>query len=194
MAYTDDFAGRFPGYASAAAEPWRWAGNLVNDNAPTDDRPTRLLNPYLRIVKVNYTTGGTYHMAPNITSVARCPSDNQKLFTGPGGVRATQYEVQGTSYFFNAYGKKHPDPGNGLKQVKLGNVSNPSVVIIASDFCFNYSLAGSEFGYYPELKGPHQPGTCWGNAVFVDGHVNYVHFKEDATEYWHGDGWTWEAK
>ena len=78
VAYTEDYDGKFPYLASPAAEPWRWAGNLIYP----EDLPTRPLNPYLRITEVSYSS--TTLQAPNIPSVARCPSDTMDWTAGSG--------------------------------------------------------------------------------------------------------------
>src|SRR5256885_802905 len=51
LSYTDDWDGHFPSIdlASSSADNQRWAGNLTFTDAVSDDRPTRPLNPYLRI-------------------------------------------------------------------------------------------------------------------------------------------------
>jgi len=198
LAYADDWKG-FPCMGNPAAEPWRWAGNLIN--VPMD-LPTRPLNPYLKITHVQLSNTGS--LAPNIASVMRCPSD-RSYQGGP-----SWYQMQGTSYFFNVYGWKH-NPGTGttdfnglVKTIKntateIGgvnpaDVSKASIVVIAADYVVNYALAATEYGSDPNLLGPHQPGTGWGNAVFVDGHAAWVHFAESTASYYQGPDWTMVAQ
>ena len=38
------------------------------------------------------------------------------------------------------------------------------------------------------------PSATWGNAVFVDGHVAWVHFNETGKHWWEGDGWNMQAQ
>jgi prepilin-type processing-associated H-X9-DG protein len=38
------------------------------------------------------------------------------------------------------------------------------------------------------------PSATWGNAVFVDGHVAWVHFDETGKHWWEGDGWNMQAR
>jgi prepilin-type N-terminal cleavage/methylation domain-containing protein/prepilin-type processing-associated H-X9-DG protein len=186
-AYVSDW-NCYPKMLQAQAEPWRWAGTLLFDGGTTDDRPDRPLNPYLGIgTKLLYSSAAG-HNAPNVPSVTRCPSD---IYSSAD----SQYRAWGNSYFFNAYGRH--SVGNGLRGLRPTRILNPaSQVVLASDYAFNYSLACADYGTSPtymSYKGPHQLKTTWGHAVFADGHVAWLHFKEDATEYWHGDGWTWEA-
>src|SRR5262245_20366732 len=52
LVYVDDYNGHFPTFTAAnyANDIWRWAGNLTFAVAVScDDRPTRQLNPYMRI-------------------------------------------------------------------------------------------------------------------------------------------------
>jgi len=188
LAYADDWNG-FPIMASFLSEPWRWAGNLVY---VPDDLPTRPLNPYLKITHTQLSNAGS--LSPNIPSVVRCPSD-RSYGGGP-----SWYQQIGTSYFFNAYGMKHPMNGlvgytNGVYfLVNPANVSKASFVIMACDYAAAYGMTDAEYGSYPAYLGPHQPGTGWSNAVFVDGHAAWVHFKENSTEYWQGDDWTMVAQ
>jgi len=187
LAYADDWKG-FPCMGTPQAEPWRWAGNLIN--VPMD-LPTRPLNPYLKITQVQLSSTGP--LAPNIYSVARCPSDRSYL-GGP-----SWYQLQGTSYFFNVYGWKNPyfnglvktdSSGKEIGGVDPADISKPSLVVMAADYALNYALGGVEYGYDPGQLGPHQPGTAWGNAVFADGHAAWVHFGEKTTSYYQGPDWT----
>ena len=190
LSYTDDW-GCFPVLASLSSEPERWAGNLTMDVAGADDRPQRPLNPYLNIV--NAPLYSTSHFAPNIPTVMHCPSDYKATWPQGADGLATCYQAYGTSYYFNSWGRKNPK-ANGLRGMAVPDVRNPSLVILACDYGFNYALNLTEYGDFPYLKGPHPVGSTWGNAVFVDGHCAWVHFKERVTEYWQGDGWTMEAQ
>jgi prepilin-type N-terminal cleavage/methylation domain-containing protein/prepilin-type processing-associated H-X9-DG protein len=186
-AYADDWK-RFPAQSNLAAEPWRWAGNLVYSPI---DLPTRPLNPYLKITKTQLSPPGT--TAPDVPSVTRCPSDRSFA----GGLPF--YRQIGSSYFFNVYGQKH-DPAtganliNGVKAISPADVVHSEQVVFAADYAVNYALALTEYGNQPEFLGPHEPGTAWGNAVFVDGHVAWVHFSETVANYWQGPGWTMKAQ
>jgi prepilin-type N-terminal cleavage/methylation domain-containing protein/prepilin-type processing-associated H-X9-DG protein len=186
--YVDDW-GHFPNSLSTGSmEMWRWAGNLIFDTPPgADDRPSRPLNPYLKVTHVNVYSTTPSHLAPNISSPARCPSDRL------GGL--SMYQDVGSSYYFNNDGQKIGNQTNGLAGVAIADVDTPSKVVLAGDYALNYafSLADS-YGDYPQYKGPHQPGTAWGNAVFVDGHVSWVHFGESATSYYQGPDWTMKAR
>ena len=190
LAYADDWNG-FPVVADLSAEPWRWAGNLIYPN----DLPTRPLNPYLKITHTQLSSVPP-GLAPNISSVARCPSD-RSYKGGP-----SWYQLIGTSYFFNVYGQKNPQI-NGLVKVNSAgqqvgvnpaDVSKSSIVVMASDYAVNYALAATEYGSDPFYLGPHQPGTGWGNAVFVDGHAAWVHFAETTASYYQGPDWTMVAQ
>lgn len=179
LMYADEWK-CFPAMANPSAEPWRWAGNLINN---PDDLPTRPLNPYLKITKTTLSPG----LAPDIPSVTRCPSD-RSFAGGP-----SFYQQNGSSYFFNAYGQKNPVM-NGVKGIQPADVTLASKVVFACDFAANYALAATEYGSQPAYLGPHQPGTGWGNAVFVDGHVAWVHFAESTTSYYEGPDWTMVAQ
>ena len=192
--YTDDW-GRFPNtLATGSTEMWRWAGNLIYDLGSPNDLPTRPLDPYLKIVNVLRYTVAPSHFGPDVASVARCPSDRLQWHDGtPSG--GSHFRSIGSSYYYNNDGMKISGQTNGLAWVAIADVAEPSKVVLASDFCVNYAFALAEgYGTYPEYKGPHQPGTCWGNAVFVDGHVSWVHFSEVAANWWQGPDWTMKAK
>jgi prepilin-type N-terminal cleavage/methylation domain-containing protein/prepilin-type processing-associated H-X9-DG protein len=182
LMYADDW-GCYPAMADAQGEPWRWAGNLLFNPI---DLPTRPLNPYLKITHTAFSPGSP-GLAPDIPSVTRCPSD-RSFGGGP-----PFYRQEGSSYFFNAYGWKNPTM-NGVKGVPVADVTLAAKVVFASDYAANYALAATEYGYQPSYLGPHEPGSGWGNAVFVDGHVAWVHFKETTTDYWEGDDWTMVAQ
>ena len=190
LAYADDWNG-FPVMASLSAEPWRWAGNLIYDPI---DLPTRPLNPYLKITHTQLSSVGP--LAPDVSSVARCPSD-RSYQGGP-----SWYQQIGTSYFFNVYGQKNPQI-NGLVKVNSAgaqvgvnpaDVTKASIVVMACDYAAAYALTATEYGLYPAYLGPHQPGTGWGNAVFVDGHAAWVHFAETTASYYQGPDWTMVAQ
>lgn len=183
MAYTEDWQGKFPALQSTAAEPWRWAGNLIFNWEGT----TRPLNSYLGIKRVTYSSAMT-PFAPDIQSVVRCPSDNMNWAPGTG----THYFSLGSSYFYNAYGKGIGGL-NGLKGLEVTKVRNPSEVVLACDWTYDVSFALASYGNV-YVKGPHELGTTWGHAVFVDGHVSWIHFSETATQFWQGDGWTMIAQ
>ena len=57
----------------------------------------------------------------------------------------------------------------------IADVVTPSKVVLAADYVLNYAYSIADgYGVYPEYMGPHEPGTTWGNAVFVDGHVSWI--------------------
>ena len=95
-AYTEDCGGRFPDLPNAAsAEVYHWAGNMTTASGlGDDDRPTRPLNPYLRIVNAPLNPPNT--LAPDIASPVRNPSD-KKYNGGP-----SHFQLLGTSFWFNA--------------------------------------------------------------------------------------------
>ncbi len=172
-----------------SAEPWRWAGNLIYDPM---DLPNRPLNSYLKITRTQLSSAPP-GLAPDVPSVTRCPSDR----SFGGGLPF--YRQSGSSDFFNAYGQKH-DPANGTNLLNgcrgrsPADIANSAKLIFACDYAGNYALALTEFGNQPAYKGPHEPGTAWGNAVFVDGHVSYVHLRETVANYWQGPDWTFRAE
>ena len=191
LAYTDDYRGRFPAMSyTSGHEMWRWAGNLLYDSGSTDDRPNRPLNPYLQIAKLYRASTLPGGKLPDIPSVTRCPSDRYK-----GG---SQFQIEGSSYYFNARGTKLGGVHNGLdgQDGSLSDVVNPTLVIVACDFAMDYAEPLVEYGQNdPDKKGPHQRGTTWSNAVFVDGHVGYIHLCETGTTpcYYQGPNWTMKA-
>ena len=79
---------------------------------------------------------------------------------------------------------------NGAFNVIDAHITNASTAVFVGDYAFNYGMGGKEYGVNPLYLGPHQPGTAWGNAGFLDGHASWVHFKEDINSYWYGDNWT----
>jgi len=191
LSYTDDWDGHFPSIAvdNSLGDNQRWAGNLTYGGAGSDDRPTRPLNPYLRIT--NAPLAPPAALAPDISSVTRCPSDR---FSDPN-----TYLNSGSSYFYNVRGNvtDYGDVGNGLDGAgcMITAIVDPAKVLMAFDYAIIYGYhIGGGFGPQPEWKGRHQPGTCWGNAVFVDGHVSYVHFGGDtgfSADFWYqGPDWT----
>jgi len=180
-AYTDDW-GRYPVIVDPNSAPWRWAGNLLYSSL---DLPNRPLNPYLKITQTALDTMAP-GLAPDISSVMRCPSD-RSFRGGP-----SYYQQAGTSYFFNDYGQKNPTM-NGLDGARIADVSQASKVVLAADYSINYGYA-LEYGVQPYWLGPHQPGSAWGNAVFVDGHVAWVLFGTTTTTYYQGPDWTLVAQ
>ena len=198
IAYVDDWDGHFPSFAplvNSSADNVRWAGNLTFDGAGSDDRPTRPLNPYLRITNAPLASQAPNGLAPDISSVTRCPSDRS---SDPNA-----YRTSGSSYFYNARGNGTDlgDVGNGLDGAgcNLSGVVEPSKVVMACDYAIFFTyFYGLGVGPQPQWRGPHQPGTGWGNAVFVDGHVSFVLFHgEDIFDYfsqwWYGPDWTLKA-
>jgi prepilin-type N-terminal cleavage/methylation domain-containing protein/prepilin-type processing-associated H-X9-DG protein len=185
--YVDDW-GHYPNTLSTGlAEMWRWAGNLINDGGGVNELPTRPLNPYLKITHVNYYSTTPSHLAPDISSVTRCPSDRTS------GVN--MYQNLGSSYYYNNDGQKIGNQLNGLAGLAIADVSTPSMVILAGDYVINYAYSIADgYGVYPEYMGPHEPGTTWGNAVFVDGHVSWIHFGDSAANYYQGPDWTMKAQ
>ena len=185
--YVDDW-GRYPNTLSTGFEEmWRWAGNLIYDGGGLNELPTRPLNPYLKVTHVNLFSATPSHLAPNISSPARCPSDRL------GGL--SMYQDVGSSYYFNNDGQKIGNHTNGLAGVAIADVDTPSRVVLAGDYALNYAFSLADgYGDYPQYKGPHQPGTTWGNAVFVDGHVSWVYFGDSATFYYQGPDWTMKAR
>jgi prepilin-type processing-associated H-X9-DG protein len=77
--------------------------------------------------------------------------------------------------------------------MRLADVQKSSLVVLASDWTYDCSFAMATYGNV-YVKGPHQLGTTLAHALFVDGHVNWVHFSENASQYWQGDDWTMEAQ
>lgn len=187
LAYTDDYDGCFPGF-DVPWEMWRWAGNMVHDIPGTaDDRPTRPLNPYLGVKNVFLYSQVPSGILPNIGSVVRCPSDRLADYGGQ-----SHFQSIGTSYFFNNNGRKNPaNAAHGLKGLRVTDVVNPAKVVLAADYAVHYAIALSEgYSNIKNYRGPHEPGTTWGNAVFCDGHVAWVHFSETTASYWEGADWT----
>jgi prepilin-type N-terminal cleavage/methylation domain-containing protein/prepilin-type processing-associated H-X9-DG protein len=192
-AYTDDYGGHFPTITMVnfGDDVWRWAGNLTFDFSNPDDRPTRQLNPYLRIQNAPLYSQAPGNMAPDIPSPTRCPSDRYQ------GV--SFYRQIGSSYYYNTRGRKIGNANDGLDGccITIADVVEPSKVIVACDYAINYAfmLADGYASPPPEtFKGPHQPGTTWGNAVFVDGHVSWIHLSETLDNYWFGPDWTMKAR
>jgi prepilin-type N-terminal cleavage/methylation domain-containing protein/prepilin-type processing-associated H-X9-DG protein len=197
IAYVDDWDGHFPSIAQGndSADNQRWAGNLTGDAVPSDDRPTRPLNPYLRITNAPLASQAPNSLAPDISSVARCPSDRSSA--------PNAYRTSGSSYFYNVRGNTDLNSGGigtGLDGAgcNLSGVVEPSKVVMAADYALAYALhIANGDGLLPEFRGPHQPGTCWGNALFVDGHVSFTHFGGDTgyagSWWWEGSDWTLKA-
>jgi prepilin-type N-terminal cleavage/methylation domain-containing protein/prepilin-type processing-associated H-X9-DG protein len=185
--YVDDW-GRFPNTLTTGSEEmWRWAGNLIYDIGGANDRPTRPLNPYLKVTQVNFYSTTPSHLAPNISSPLRCPSDRM--------YGLSFFQNVGSSYYYNNDGQKIAGQLNGLAGMAIADVVTPSKVVLAGDFALNYAFSLADgYGDYPEYRGPHQPGSTWGNAVFVDGHVSWVHFGDTAATWYQGPDWTMAAR
>ena len=210
--YSEDYDARFPDLgASVSGEGGRWMGNLTYTMSHADDRPIRPLNPYLNITPGNaphYPPGvGDNHFAPDIASPCRCPSDRKPLYEGGYGVSGSNYEIHGSSYGFNTMGRgvlagdPRPGWGDGLKGLRTSDVRNVGEVLLSGDYAWGYGLAAvtwppSEAKYRARSFGPHEPGTTWGNGLFVDGHVSWVYFDDigDPDSFWYGDGWTLVAQ
>lgn len=193
LAYVDDYGGHFPTISlpNGGSEVWRWAGNMTGDTSGSDDRPTRQLNPYLGLRNAPLQSSLPGGRAPNVACVTRCPSDR---FQG-----GSHYQNVGSSYYYNTRGRKIGGNNDGLDGATctISQVVEPAKVIVACDFAINYAYAIADgYGTFPDYQGPHERGTAWGHAVFVDGHVAWVHFGENASgsNYWCGAGWTMKAK
>jgi len=127
-------------------------------------------------------------LAPDIASPTRCPSDH---FQG-----GSHYRNVGSSYYYNARGQK-VGANNGLDGATctLTAVTEPAKVVLACEYAVNYAFAISDgYGTHPEYLGPHQPGTAWGNAAFVDGPVAWVHFNGSGANWYFGPDWTFKAQ
>ena len=190
--YADSNNGHFPhlDYTSYM-ETWRWAGNLIYDLPNPNDLPDRPLNSYLTIVELHRYSTLTNHTLPDIVSVVRCPSDHYN-----GG---SMFQSVGSSYYYNSRGTKVGGVHNGLdgQDGTAADVRKPALVVLACDYAVNYAYGLYEYNANDlAMKGPHRPSTTWGNAVFVDGHVSYVHFCETGTSpgYYQGPDWTMKAR
>ena len=176
-AYIDDW-GHYPALSSPAAEAWRWAGNLLYSPIDLPDRP---LNRYLKIGSISTSPNSP----PDRPSVARCPSD-RSFAGGP-----PFYQQTGCNYFFNSY-RDAPGGHTSLRGALASAVSNPAKVFVAADMAMNYGISLATYpADAPKYLQPHEKSGAWGHAVFVDGHVAWVHFAESSASFWQGQDWTW---
>ena len=169
----------------SAAMMWRTQGTITFEI----DQGERPLNSYLEITDVIDNPART-EPAPDVMSQARCPSDRLPI-TEFGQPYFTWYEMLGNNYYFNinlAY--------ESLYDKRLIEIRSPSTTILNCDHTvdFGYSTwAHMHTRFY--LLGPHQPGTGWSNAAFVDGHVEFIRLQDDWDEasvgnWLKGDGWS----
>jgi len=192
LEYVDDYNGHFPHTPYGQfQEVWRWCGNMIFDGGNPNDLPNRPLNPYLQLKQLYKYSTLPNLVLPNIPSVARCPSDRYQ-----GG---SWFQVMGSSYYYNSRGTKAGGVHNGLdgQDGTIADVRDPSTVVMACDFCINFSYSLYEYGAIDlDMKGPHEPRTTWGNAVFVDGHVRFIHYCETGTSpcYYQGSDWTMKVR
>ncbi len=190
--YVSDFNGRFPQLDSTNSEAWRWAGNLLYDWPNADDRPTRPLNPYLQITETVLDSTGD--MAPDVPSPVRCPSDQYKYWNSWPGID-TLYRVVGSSYWYNAHGDGWNQGviphHHGLRSRNISEISQPDQTVAAADYVVVYYKTLAKGTPDDRWLGPHIPGKPMGNALFVDGHTQWIDFTPIVlAEYWQGKGWT----
>jgi prepilin-type processing-associated H-X9-DG protein len=126
--------------------------------------------------------------------VFRCPSDKGATAGRWASERKPSlFDTFGCSYFYNSGGNSNGDLG--LHGKRIGQIRSPSKVIVANDYAFGM------YGWIIEAPGPkdrpfqyalwhHDKAPCWGNVVFVDGHIDYRMATYNKPDYQNGQDWT----
>jgi prepilin-type N-terminal cleavage/methylation domain-containing protein/prepilin-type processing-associated H-X9-DG protein len=190
MLYAGDFGDMLP--SVDAAEPvdpdpmgtgavatyWNYGGKQGTEYYGN----LRLVNPYVgQNLQVNTNSGG-------VALVFKCPADNGALKAWwPEDRLPTMFDCFGMSYIYNSSADNN-DGQNGLYEKKTTVILHADRVILASDYpCAVHFLnvAVFQFAYWHDTK-----RLGYGNAAFVDGHVQYLVATQNNPDFQDGPFWT----
>jgi prepilin-type N-terminal cleavage/methylation domain-containing protein/prepilin-type processing-associated H-X9-DG protein len=181
--YLDDNQERFPNVSNIVnVTYYSWGGKQGLENFVVQT-PLRLLNPYVgKTAAVSTNEGGS-------ARVFVCPSDNGAARGVWRPRKPTVYENFGSSHFYNASANSN-DGSLGLMLRKGSDVRHPGKIILASDFSFNayfdYGRTSAVFNY---MYWHHTTKLGYGNVLFVDSHVSYLH-AEPQPDFQRGPDWS----
>jgi hypothetical protein len=144
-----------------------------------------MLNPY--IIK----SGAVTTNEAGAALVFLCPSDNgAKRGNWPKDLKPTIFDQDGSSYFYNCSANNN-DGVKGLFGKKAAGVRNPSRVILANDFAANcYFEWASRRSVFQYMYWHDKQRLGFGNALFVDSHVNYFQATTDKPDFQRGASWS----
>ncbi|MEN6383610.1 MAG: prepilin-type N-terminal cleavage/methylation domain-containing protein [Phycisphaerales bacterium] len=174
----------------------KWGGNRGMEQGYESDE--RLLNPYIGVNnRVQYGTT----KSEAALGVYFCPSDRGGYGGAWGNAGGkdrlpTLHYWLGYSYNYNTDGLSS-SAKYGLWGKKLSNVRSPVSVILVSDG----SMAPYAYGSDPCFQyryWHHEKELGWGNAAFVDGHVNFFRVSDSPNkpnrDWWKGSNWTFRVE
>ncbi len=184
--YVDDFQDRYPTHVDGPVFSYNaWAGKRGTEY----QSDFRFINEYVAIVGKVRTNDNE-----GVFRVFRCPADKgAKPGRWTGTRKPTLFDTFGCSYFYNAGGNSNGEKGlHGRKQPEI---RSPSLMVLAN--CFPFSC----WGWKAEAPGAagvpfqysywHNANALgWGNAVFTDGHVNYLQATHNQPDPQNGKSYT----
>ncbi len=185
MLYTTDSNDRFPSSPSGPAYTYDlWGGkrglDLTGD--PVLDYSNRLINPYLA------TSAQVQTNSAGMMLVFKCPADHGALAGSWPGRKPTVFDRTGWSYLYNS-GANGNDGQKGLYRKRETDVPRPAKVILTSDFscdCYFENAHPYQFLYWHNRK-----VLGYGDAQFVDQHVQYLRMTNDKPDFQRGGGGLW---
>jgi len=183
--YLDDHKDGFPTNIKGIDYTYYSWGGKVGIQAPVTGEQFRMLNPY--IIK----SGAVTTNEAGAALVFLCPSDNgAKKGNWPKDLKPTIFDQDGSSYFYNCSANNN-DGVKGLFGKKAAGVRNPSRVILANDFAANcYFEWASRRSVFQYMYWHDKQRLGFGNALFVDSHVNYFQATTDKPDFQHGPSWS----
>ena len=183
--YLDDNKDGFPTHNNGIDYTYYSWGGKVGIQAPVTGNQFRMLNPY--IIK----SGAVTTNEAGAALVFLCPSDNgAKKGNWPKDLKPTIFDQDGSSYFYNCSANNN-DGLKGLYGKKAAGVRNPSRVILANDFAANcYFEWASRRSVFQYMYWHDKQRLGFGNALFVDSHVNYFQATTDKPDFQRGASWS----
>ena len=183
--YLDDNKDGFPTHNNGIDYTYYSWGGKVGIQAPVTGNQFRMLNPY--IIK----SGAVTTNEAGAALVFLCPSDNgAKKGNWPKDLKPTIFDQDGSSYFYNCSANNNDDV-KGLFGKKAAGVRNPSRVILANDFAANcYFEWASRRSVFQYMYWHDKQRLGFGNALFVDSHVNYFQATTDKPDFQRGASWS----
>lgn len=184
--YLEDSNDRFPTHALGPVFSYNaWAGKKGTEY----QADFRFINSYVTVDKRVLTNDNE-----GVFKVFRCPADKGATPGRWSGTRKpTLFDTFGCSYFYNSGGNSNGELG--LHAKKSSQIRSPSLMVLAN--CYPFSC----WGWQQEAPGaktlPFQfsywhndSALGWGNAVFVDNHVEYLQATPDKPDFQNGARYT----
>jgi len=167
-----------PGSAVRSYSLWAGKRGVVSGYTEAIERP---LNTYAGFNAVPTTSSA------GPLETFRCPADVGGEKGVVGTLTPTIWDQLGWSYFYNA-GANSNASTLGLHGKRIDQVANPSLTINANDMSFSDYLGNLDPLRYSFWH--RETENAWGNVLFIDGHVTFLHATRTSPTYQSGDGWT----